>query len=135
MEKQASLISYSATTNDIHITALPRFIPQESYPDRHLYAFAYTIQIENHGTELVQLLNRHWVIFSGGVQYAEVRGDGVIGEQPFLQPSEAFQYTSGCVIKDPVGSMHGEYTFISSEGGLFEVSIPRFDLIYPELIH
>lgn len=129
MNKQSSVISYSATTNDIHITALPRYLAEESEPARHVYAFAYTIQIENTSEDLVQLLSRHWLIFSGGVQYAEVRGDGVVGEQPFLQPGETFQYTSSCVLNEPVGAMRGEYTFISSQGGLFEVEIPRFDLI------
>ena len=135
MEKTEQILSYSETTNEVRITAYPQYLEGESAPPRSIYSFAYTITIENHGKELVQLLSRHWQISSGGLPYSEVRGDGVVGQQPYLKPGEGFQYTSGAVIKDPVGSMQGEYSFINSSGELFEVSIPRFDLIYPHLIH
>jgi ApaG protein len=135
MEKTAQTLSYSATTHDIRITAYPQFLENESNPARNIYSFAYTITIENYGEELVQLLSRHWSISSGGLPYSEVKGEGVVGQQPYLKPGEGFQYTSGSVIKDPVGSMQGEYTFINSSGELFAVEIPRFDLIYPSLVH
>ena len=135
MEKTAQILSYSETTNEIRITAYPQFLDGESNPGRKVYSFAYTITIKNYGEELVQLLSRHWAISSGGLPYSDVKGEGVVGQQPFLKPGEGFQYTSGSVIKDPVGSMQGEYTFINSTGELFTVMIPRFDLIYPNLLH
>lgn len=134
MEKQ-NVLAYSETTKDVRITVYPQYLEEESESTKNVYAFAYTITIENHSAERVQLLRRHWIISSGGAQYNEVHGDGVVGEQPLLQPGHAFQYTSGAVIKDPVGSMHGSYTFRIDDGELIDVAIPHFDLLVTTLIH
>lgn len=126
---------YSQTTRNIRISVHPEFLANQSEPARATYAFQYTVTIENLGNVTVQLLSRHWRINSGGAEYMQVKGDGVVGEQPTLESTHGFRYTSGAVIKDPVGSMQGEYTFRSESGETFEVTIPRFDLIYPHLLH
>ncbi len=126
---------YSQVTRNIRVSVHPEYLADQSEPIRATYAFQYTVTIENFGAETVQLLSRHWRINSGGAEYMQVKGDGVVGEQPTLEMSHGFRYTSGTVIKDPVGSMHGTYTFRSETGETFDVEIPRFDLIYPHLLH
>lgn len=126
---------YSATSSNIKISVLPKALSDSSAPEQHVFAFSYTITIENLGQDSVQLLERHWVIFSGGEQIAEVVGPGVVGVQPVLGAGEAFEYTSGAVIHDPIGSMHGSYTFRSAGGEYFQVTIPQFDLFYPLVVH
>jgi ApaG protein len=133
--EESRTLSYTETTQGIRITVFPQFISSESSPIDGIYVFAYMVAIENNTEGTVQLLRRHWVVSSGTAVYTEVRGDGVVGEQPVLEPGEAFQYSSGCVIKDPFGSMHGSYTFQNGAKHQFEVEIPRFDLICPHLIH
>lgn len=128
-------MTYSETTKQIKITAEPQFLPDESDPDNLIYAFSYTIRIENLGVATVQLLRRRWHISSGGVPFNEVEGEGVVGEQPVLKAGEGFVYTSWSVIKDPVGSMHGSYTFVSENGEKIEVAIPEFDLVFPRSVH
>lgn len=123
------------TTRDIRVTVMPEFLEDHSDPDRNVYAFAYTVTIENLSPATVQLISRHWIVNSGGAEYTQVKGDGVVGEQPVLEANDGFRYTSGTVIKDPVGSMQGTYTFTGSEGSQFNVTIPRFDLLYPHLLH
>ena len=125
----------SEITNNIRITVCPEYLEDQSEPGRNSYAFSYTITIENLGEDNVQLLRRHWIVNSGGAEYMQVKGDGVVGEQPTLESNSGFRYSSGTVIKDPVGSMHGWYTFKYSDGTLCEINIPRFDLIYPYLLH
>jgi ApaG protein len=127
--------NYSLVTREIRISVVPSAIMEKSEPESGIYAFAYSITIENLGKERVQLLERHWVIMSAGVQIAEVVGPGVVGEQPVLASGETFQYTSGAVIQDPIGSMQGTYTFRLDSGKLFDVVIPRFDLHYPINLH
>ena len=97
--------------------------------------FAYNITITNGGHAPCQLLNRHWIISdaSGGVE--EVRGEGVVGQQPRLEPGQAFEYTSGAILKTPVGSMHGEYEFVTDDGEKFEAEIAAFSLSMPNLVH
>ena len=128
-------LSYTATTRDIRVTVVPHYLAAESDPVRGEYAFAYTVTIENFGEDTVQLLRRHWLVNSGGALFTEVKGDGVVGEQPVLGQGEGFQYMSGSVIRDPVGSMHGSYTFATNDGKFFEVTIPRFDLMCPTSLH
>ena len=136
-EKVERLLTYALTTEDISITVFPQYIDEQSTPEENIYSFAYTILIQNLGTKTVQLLSRHWYVHSAGALYMEVKGEGVVGVQPFLEPGEAYQYTSGSVIKDPVGSMYGIYTFRTvgnqEESGneQFEVEIPKFDLMCP----
>jgi ApaG protein len=132
---QKALIGYSKTTRRIRVTVYPQYLDYESCPPKREYAFSYTVTIENFREEPVKLLKRHWFVTSAGSLFAEVCGDGVVGEQPLIPPGHGYHYTSGCVIKDPVGCMRGAYTFESGEGDLFDVTVPSFDLLFPELIH
>lgn len=126
---------YTETTNHITVSVYPEYLEHQSDPYNSVFTFAYTVLIENEGTEAVQLLRRHWVVYSGGDNFTEVRGDGVVGEQPVLRPGEQYQYTSGASIKDTFGSMMGTYTFLNTRGELFEVDIPEFDLASTLTIH
>ena len=128
-------VTVTETTNSIRVTVAPEYLEEHSEPTKNNYAFAYTVTIENLGELTVQLLRRHWLVNSGGAEYMQVKGDGVVGEQPVLEAGDGFRYSSGTVIKDPVGSMAGAYTFRTDDGALFEVKIPRFDLIFPHLLH
>ena len=128
---------YSKTTKDVEVVISPRFIEPESNLEQGVYAHAYTVTLRNHSRRTVQLINRHWIVMSAGRQIADVKGEGVVGEQPILHPGESYQYTSWTVIKDSVGAMHGVYTFYAETGEFFDVEIPRFNLIYadPTSIH
>lgn len=112
-----------------------QFLPEQSSTYEARYAFAYTITIENRGEAKAQLLNRHWLITDGEGGVQEVRGEGVVGQQPVIPPGRAFRYTSGCVLSTPVGTMEGEYEFVGEDGVRFEVSIPRFRLAQPNQVH
>ncbi len=123
---------YTKTTRLIKVTAMPHYLEDQSDPEEGHYVWAYTIVIENHGREAVQLLDRVWRITDGGGQTQEVEGPGVVGEQPTLQPGQAFQYTSGTVLSTSSGMMEGSYGMVSAEDGLkFEVGIPAFSLDSP----
>jgi ApaG protein len=137
MGQQAQLLKerYSEVTEGIRVSVVPQELVDESNPSDQRFVFAYTVKIENEGSESVQLLERHWRIYAGGRQYGEVVGPGVVGEQPVLEPGESFQYVSSAVIDDPIGSMLGEYTFRAATGRFFKVTIPKFDLLYPLIIH
>ena len=100
-----------------------------------MFAFGYTIRIENLGSDAVQLLERHWKVMSAEVQIAEVVGPGVVGEQPVIEAGQTFEYRSGTVLNDPIGWMEGSYTFRATGGSFFQVRIPRFDLFYPMVLH
>lgn len=126
---------YSKITNHIEVSVVPEPIEDESDPTAGVFAFAYTIKIKNLGAAKVQLLERHWIIHSGGKHFNEVIGPGVVGKQPVLGQGAEFSYTSGAVIKDPVGSMKGTYTMKTTEGEVFQVEIPQFDLRYPIVFH
>ena len=122
---------FSKTTRQIKITATPHFMADHSEPDEDHYVWAYTIQLENQGEEQVQLIKRHWVITDSQGLTQEVRGDGVIGEQPVLKPGEAFRYTSGTALGTSSGIMLGEYEMVTLGGEKFEVEIPAFSLDSP----
>jgi ApaG protein len=126
---------YCEITRGIRVSVMPEPLETSSDPERGVYAFAYTITVENLGEETVQLLERHWIITSAGSKTGEVAGPGVVGLQPTLAAGEAFRYTSGAVIQDPIGAMEGSYIFRGADDDLFEVVIPRFDLVYPMLLH
>ena len=123
------------TEQDIKVEVQTAYVDAQSEPDNNRYVFAYTIRITNASSEAHQLLNRHWVITDASGEVEEVRGEGVVGQQPKLLPGEHFEYTSGAVLKTPVGSMHGEYEFISSTGQLFLVPIQAFSLFVPSVVH
>jgi ApaG protein len=121
--------------NKILVKATPHFIEAQSSPENGRYVFAYTITIKNEGTVPAKLLNRHWLITDSNGKIQEVRGDGVIGEQPYLKPGEMFRYTSGAVLETPVGTMQGQYTMRSDEGDNFNAPIPQFTLSIPRTLH
>ncbi len=124
---------YDRTTRSILVTAEPTYLETESDPDAGRYFWAYTIAIENQGQETVQLLTRHWQITDAQGNMQEVRGDGVIGEQPVLGPGERFEYTSGAPLPTPTGFMVGSYNMRNSSGEHFDVAIPPFSLDSPHM--
>ena len=113
----------------------PRFVPEHSSPDEDKFLFAYTVTIRNTGEVTAQLISRHWIITDANNKTEEVQGLGVVGEQPVLQPGEAFEYTSGCPIATPVGSMRGSYQCVAEDGTRFEAAIPEFVLSMPRTLH
>ena len=119
----------------IVVRASPEYQPQHSSPGEERYVFAYTIRIENVGHETAQLIARHWIIADAHGHVQEVRGLGVVGEQPRLAPGEAYEYTSACQIATPVGTMRGSYTFAAANGTSFEVEIAEFTLVMPRVLH
>ena len=121
--------------NKILVVASPQFIESQSAPDEGRYVFAYTITITNTGQIPATLLTRHWLITDANGKVQEVRGDGVIGEQPYLKPGESFRYTSGAMIETPVGVMQGKYMMRSDEGDNFNAIIPKFTLSIPRTLH
>jgi ApaG protein len=120
---------------EIAISVETRYLPEQSSPEQTHFAFAYQVTIENKGQRTAQLLNRHWIITDAEGRVQEVRGPGVIGEQPVLHPGERFQYTSGAVLPTPVGSMHGSYEMLADDGRSFEVPIPPFRLAVATVFH
>lgn len=122
---------YSETTKAITITVEPSYLDDESDPDEFHFVWAYRITIENHGEETVQLLRRCWHITDSNGRVQEVRGEGVVGEQPILEPGESFEYTSGAPLSTPSGFMVGTYQMISETGSTFDVSVPAFSLDSP----
>ena len=122
---------YKATTQGIRVSVEPRFVEEESQPEKGKYFFAYTVEITNMSTERVQLRSRHWRIIDGEGNIQEVRGAGVVGEQPTLGPGESFTYTSGCPLTTPDGTMQGTYTMASASGETFRADIPAFSLDSP----
>lgn len=123
---------YTCTSNDLKIGIVPEFLPEESNPAAGIYTFSYTIQIENCGEKKVQLLNRHWKIFVGDQQIEDIKGQGVLGKQPVIEPRQAFQYSSSVVIDHPVGKMRGAFTFVDEKDNFFDVFLPEFDLVYAD---
>lgn len=119
----------------VHVNVKAGYLPDQSSPEDHRYVFAYTVTIENAGSESARLLNRHWIIADANGKIQEVRGKGVVGEQPYLKPGESFRYTSGTVIETPIGSMHGHYEMRADDGTLFEAEIPPFSLATPGSLH
>ena len=111
------------------------YIDDESEPDANKYVFAYTVTIRNVGTVSAQLLTRHWVITDADGKVQEVRGEGVVGEQPRLVPGEDFQYTSAALIETPVGTMGGSYRMVTDDGVSFDAEIPLFRLSIPNILH
>ena len=122
---------YKAVTRGISVTVTPRYLPEESSPDDGRYFFAYTVEIINTGLERVQLRARHWQITDEHGHVQEVRGTGVVGEEPVLGPGESFSYTSGCPLTTPSGTMQGTYLMETAGGGTFEAEIPAFSLDIP----
>ena len=120
---------------EITVSARTTFVPEQSDENAARYVFAYTITIKNTGTVPAQLLSRHWIITDAENQVQEVRGDGVVGEQPFLRPQESYEYTSGAAIATPVGTMRGSYQMVAEDGVRFDAPIPEFTLSMPRVLH
>lgn len=119
----------------INVGVKTQYLPDESSPDGDRYVFAYTITLTNTGDLSAKLLTRHWVITDANNQVQEVRGEGVVGEQPHLQPGESFQYTSGTVLETPIGTMEGSYQMVTDDGTEFDAVIPAFSLSMPGTLH
>jgi ApaG protein len=122
---------YSESTRDIHITVRPFYLEDQSSPEEMHFVWAYHVRIENQGPETVQLRHRYWRITDSLGRVQEVRGAGVVGEQPVLKPGEAFEYTSGTPLTTPSGIMVGTYQMETAGGELFDVRIPAFSLDSP----
>lgn len=121
--------------NHITVSVDTTFIPDQSDPHQDRYVFAYTVTITNTGTIPAQLVSRHWVITDAENKVQEVRGLGVVGEQPLLKPGESFEYTSGTAINTPVGTMYGSYQMVAEDGEHFDAEIPVFTLAMPRVLH
>ncbi len=131
----ASLERSEAVTRGIRVEVQSVLVPERSDPDDAQWFFAYRVRITNEGGEPAQLVSRHWVIIDGHGRVEEVRGHGVVGEQPTLGPGEAFEYTSACPLRTPHGSMHGSYQMVTPDGERFDAEIAPFALGEPERVH
>ena len=125
----------SGKHHEIAVSAATQYLPDQSDEPAGRYVFAYTITIRNAGQVAAQLISRHWIITDAQGLVQEVRGLGVVGAQPLLQPGESFEYTSGTSIATPVGTMRGSYQMVAEDGGRFEASIPQFTLSVPRVLH
>ena len=125
------MFTSEATTRDVRVTVRASYVPERSQPAEGRWFFSYRIQIANHGPATVQLLNRHWIITDAHDRVEEVRGPGVVGEQPVLAPGETFEYTSYCPLSTPFGTMEGSYEMIDEEGESFRAEVARFTLSEP----
>ena len=119
----------------IDVDVRSRFLPEQSLPEDGRFVFAYTIRIRNTGSVPARLISRHWLITDGNGKIVEVRGEGVVGEQPWLRPGEDFEYTSGAVLETASGSMHGSYQMLADDGTRFEAEIAPFLLSVPRTLH
>jgi len=119
----------------IRVEVRTTFLPEQSAPQDQRYVFSYTITIRNEGEVAARLLTRHWIITDSNGKVQEVRGSGVVGEQPHLKPGQAFRYSSGAVIETPVGAMHGSYQMLGDDGAKFDAPIPPFRLAMPGVLN
>lgn len=122
-------------SNDIRVDVETAFVPDQSDPGQNRFVFSYTITIRNQGGVPAKLLNRHWIITDANGKVQEVRGEGVVGEQPHIKPGEGFRYSSGAVLETPVGSMQGAYQMRNDHGETFDAPIAPFRLAVPGLLH
>jgi ApaG protein len=122
---------YEAETRGVKVRVAPIYLAERSDPDSHLFVWAYRVEIENEGPQAVQLVDRHWIITDAQGRVEEVKGPGVVGEQPLLQPGDTYNYTSGCPLTTPSGVMVGHYGMVAENGERFEASIPAFSLHLP----
>ena len=122
---------YTALTREIRVTVLPDYLADRSEPARDRFFWSYAVEITNHGRSIVQLVARHWIITDAHGTREEVKGAGVVGEQPILRPGETFRYVSGCPLTTPSGIMTGSYRMVDENGQPFDVIIPPFSLDSP----
>lgn len=121
--------------HNIHIDVETDYIPEQSLPEANRYVYTYTITLRNDGNVPARLMTRHWVINHANGKVDEVRGEGVIGEQPYLRPGEGFRYTSGTILETPYGDMNGSYQMLADDGVEFDAEIPAFSLTMPNTLH
>lgn len=119
----------------IRVEVETSYLEEQSDPKDHRFVFSYTITIRNDGSVPAKLLTRHWIITDANGKVQEVRGDGVVGEQPHLEPGQGFRYSSGAVIETPVGAMQGSYQMVADDGLTFDAPIPPFRLAIPGVLH
>jgi ApaG protein len=122
-------------THKIRIDVDTSYLEDQSDPKERRFVFSYTITIRNEGKVPARLLTRHWIITDSNGKGQEVRGDGVVGEQPYLKPGQGFRYSSGAVLETPVGAMQGSYQMVADDGAQFDAPIPAFRLAMPGLLH
>ena len=125
----------SATTDGLRVDVQAQYSPEHSQPAANHWFFLYTITLTNEGAETCQLISRHWIIRDATGHIEEVEGPGVVGEQPVLEPGDSFEYTSGCPLSTPFGSMEGTYQMVTEQGAQFDAEIARFELREPGAIH
>ena len=126
---------YESVTRGIRVRVTPQYREEESSPEEARFFWAYTVDIINESSETVRLRSRYWRITNAAGATEEVRGPGVVGQQPVLKPGEHFEYTSGCVLDTPRGSMHGTYQMHPAEGGMFDAEIAEFQLAMPHSLN
>ena len=124
-----------AVTNNVRVEVESQYASERSQPFQNQWFFYYTVRITNEGEQTVQLISRHWIITDATCHTDEVRGPGVVGEQPVLAPGESFQYTSGCPLNTSTGQMHGSYQMVTKDGDYFDVEIAPFTLQEPYTVH
>ncbi len=129
------MFTSEATTQDIRVRVVSRYSRENSNPEQNRWFFLYTVEITNQGSRTVQLVSRHWIIENADKKIKEVRGPGVVGEQPTLAPGESFEYSSGCPLATPFGSMWGTYQMTGEDGTEFDVEIAPFTLSEPYTVH
>ena len=122
---------YEAETRGVRVRVVPAYLPEQSDPEEGRWVWAYMVELANQGREMVQLVDRHWIITDAQGHVEEVRGPGVVGEQPVLRPGETYEYTSGCPLGTDSGVMVGSYGMITDDGERFEAAIPAFSLHLP----
>lgn len=133
-ERSSKPVGSVALTNGIRVAVQPRYVPEQSDPGARQWLFTYRIRITNEGDRAAQLLNRHWVIVDSGGQTDEVRGPGVVGQHPRLEPGQSFEYHSFVPLRTAWGTMEGAYQFVADDGSAFEASIARFYLVSDERV-
>jgi ApaG protein len=131
----ACMFSSEALTRDVRVLVRSEYSPDRSKPAQNEWFFVYTVRISNEGTAPVQLVTRHWIITDANAHVEEIRGPGVVGQQPILKPGESFEYTSGCSLATPFGVMHGTYQMIAEGGAEFDAKIAPFTLSDPHGVH
>ena len=135
MERGVALGSSTAVTRGVRIEVTTEYDPSRSFPEHNRWFYLYTVEISNDGSETVQLVSRHWIITDANGHVEEVKGPGVVGESPVLEEGESFEYTSGCPLTTPYGSMHGTYQMVTSDGDRFDAQIAEFVLGQPQSLH
>lgn len=125
------MVTSEISTRGIRVKVKSRYVPERSSPEQDAWFFAYTVLVTNQGDATVQLMSRHWIITNANGQTEEVRGPGVVGAQPVLEPGESFEYTSACPLPTAFGTMHGTYQMVTKEGERFDAEIAPFSLSMP----